>query len=91
MENISESRIFDIYIQDIYGKKYNIMCIGYQNTIEYIKNMLCYKYLKIDPHKVSLFYKNEKLLDGLSLADYGIRDGATLQLHIIMKTGFKIR
>jgi hypothetical protein len=83
--------MFIIYVEDIMGKKYEIVCIGDQNSVEFIKFVICTTHLTINPSNIVLYHNGIEMEDWRELSTYGITDGSVLKMFFKMKSGFNLR
>jgi hypothetical protein len=83
--------MFIIYVEDIMNKKYEVVCIGDQNTVEFIKFVICTTHLAIQPSDIILYHNGIEMQDWRELSTYGITGGAVLKIFFKMRSGFNVR
>ena len=77
---------FTLVIMDIFGKKYNVFCLGNDHTIEYIKFILSEK-TGIDREEITLIMGSTKLQGYSKFKDYSIHKDSRIRMLVSMKSG----
>lgn len=83
--NITNS--FIIKVKDINDNEYQVYCLGYDHSIEYVKFVLQY-FINIDMNKMNLYLDDILLQNWKILSDYDINDKSVLRVYFTMNTGF---
>lgn len=65
----------------------HIDCVGPDNTIEYVKQMLTQYHLPMSPNQTLLVHQSRILRDTASLGEEKLRDGSVLFLFVPLRTG----
>lgn len=80
--------MFHLVLKDINNKSYKILCIGTNNTIDYLRSTLHRLYLqRVNPQNINIIFNGKVLVPWTTLADNKITSDSILQFTINIKSG----